>query len=92
MPNDEGGGEVAREALFDLAVNRALSYALRLELVLEDATALQAGLELWYLKTRFAYRIPLEEVVGALKSYPGGDRFWRGGRAGGWHSGHAPRP
>ena len=81
-----------RDALFDLAVNRALTYALRLGLALEDTAALRSGLELWYLKTRFAYRIPLEDVVAALKSYPGGDCFWRGGRAGGWQRGSTPKP
>ena len=86
-----------RDALFDLAINRALTYALRLGVALEDAEALHTGLELWYLKTRFAYRIPLEEVVGALRTYPdthssSGEHFWRGGLAGGWHAGQAPKP
>ena len=31
-----------------------------------DAHALRAALELWYLRTRFAYRVPLDEVVAAL--------------------------
>ncbi len=88
---------MSREALFDLAVNRALTYAQRLGVALDDAEALRAGLELWYLKTRFAYRIPLKEVVGALQSYPdthssSGDCFWRGGRRGSWHAGQAPKP
>lgn len=81
-----------RDKLFDLAVNRALSYALRLGVRLDNAEAVRSGLELWYLKTRFAYRVSLEEVVGALQTYPGGDHFWRGGRLGGWHFGQAPRP
>lgn len=81
-----------RDALFDLAVNRALTYARRLGVALDDAAALQAGLELWYLKTRFAYRIPLEEVVVALQTNPGGSYFWRGGHAGGWQRGPSPRP
>ncbi|CAN5846594.1 hypothetical protein BH24DEI2_BH24DEI2_14340 [soil metagenome] len=73
-----------RDALFDLAISRALTYALRLGLAVGDTAALRGGLELWYLKTRFAYRIPLDEVVGALQTYPGGDCSWRGGHAGGW--------
>ena len=72
-----------RDALFDLAVNRALSYALRLGLPLDDDKALYGGLELWYLKTRFAYRIPLEDVITTLQSYPGEGR-WAGGKEGGW--------
>ena len=72
-----------RDALFDLAVNRALSYALRLGLPLEDDKALYGGLELWYLKTRFAYRIPLDDVVATLQSYPG-KGSWQGGQEGSW--------
>ena len=75
---------MARETLFALAVNRALSYSLRLSLSFEDAENLSRGLELWYLKTRFAYRIPLAEVVSTLQTYPGEGYFWHGGRTGGW--------
>ena len=74
---------MSRDALFDLAINRALSYALRLGLPLEDSRALYGGLELWYLKTRFAYRIPLDDVVATLQNYPG-EGFWQGGREGSW--------
>ena len=73
-----------RDALFDLAVERALSYALRLRLDLSDARALREDLELWYLKTRFAYRISLDEVVSVLQRYPGAGQCWRGGKAGAW--------
>lgn len=73
----------AREALFDLAVARALAYAQGLGLALDDPEALRRGLELWYLKTRFAYRVPLAGVVAALARYPGGGR-WRGGPGGTW--------
>ena len=80
---------MAHAPLFDLAVNRALVYARRLGL---EGEGLRAGLEPWYLKTRFAYRVPLEEVVGALQSYPGGDHYWMGGENGRWVTGRNPRP
>ncbi len=77
-----------RTELFDAAVNRALVYALRLGLPLsdreKDREKLRGGLELWYLKTRFAYRIPLETVVATLQDHPGGDHYWRGGKTGSW--------
>ena len=79
---------MSRAELFDAAVNRALVYALRLGLLLgdseKDKEKLRVGLELWYLKTRFAYRIPLETVVETLQSHPGGDCHWVGGRTGSW--------
>ncbi len=73
-----------RTELFDAAVNRALVYALRLGLPLGDREKLRVGLELWYLKTRFAYRIPLETVIATLQSHPGGNCCWRGGGTGSW--------
>lgn len=78
----------AREALFELAVARALAYAQGLGLPLADPAALQRGLTPWYLKTRFAYRVPLEGVVAALTRYPGAGR-WRGGPDGCWIEGGA---
>jgi hypothetical protein len=81
----------ARAALFDLAVRRAAQYALRLGLLARrgaDVDALRLGLEPWYLKTRFAYRVPLEDVLAALLALPEGadpERArWRGGAEGGW--------
>ena len=73
-----------RTELFDTAVNKALTYALRLGVPLDDPGKLKGGLELWYLKTRFAYRVPLEDVVSALLSYPGSDCRWAGGETGCW--------
>lgn len=73
-----------RPELFDAAVSRALSYALRLGVPLSDEAKLRAGLEVWYLKTRFAYRIPLADVVTVLAQYPGPDHRWRGGAEGRW--------
>lgn len=83
-----------RDALFDAAVNRALEYATRLGIRHDDAGALRQGLEVWYLKTRFAYRVPLEEVLGALGSCPNPTYHWQGGREGSWQppSGRAPAP
>jgi hypothetical protein len=78
---------VARDELFELAVNRALTYARRLRLDFGSAERLSAGLEVWYLKTRFAYRIPLTEVVATLMTHPGtagAGWQWRGGPGGGW--------
>lgn len=83
-----------RDALFDLAVNRALAYAQRTRALqrAEDPVGLQRELELWYLRTRFAYRVPLEEVVHALLHHPGGEAHWAGGRDGGWRAGPPPTP
>jgi hypothetical protein len=72
-----------REALFDLAVNRSLSYAKSVGLELDDKEKLRQGLELWYLRTRFAYRIPLQDIVSALQRYPGQGK-WDGGKDGVW--------
>lgn len=79
------GGD--RSELFDLAVARALTYVQRARVAdLSDEGALHRALEVWYLKTRFAYRVPLAEVVRALGGYPeGGEGLrWVGGPTGGW--------
>ncbi len=59
-----------RAELLALAVTRAATYLDRLRPGWRQAPpppAETAGLlELWYLRTRFAYRVPLEEVVAAL--------------------------
>lgn len=89
---DGGEAHGARDALFDLAIRRAAQYAARLGLLerRDDADALRLGLETWYLKTRFAYRVPLEDVLVALIALPEGadpERArWRGGAEGGWSS------
>jgi hypothetical protein len=85
------------DALFDLAVNRAASYLARLGLLGTgaDAQRLFEGLELWYLKTRFAYRIPLETVITVLLSYPVSSEtpyHWRGGESGKWYPGSPLTP
>ena len=81
-----------RDALFDLAVNRSLVYAERLGVLRQDGERLKGGLELWYLKTRFAYRIPLQTVIEILQTYPGGEHYWTGGQEGAWQEGRNPRP
>lgn len=83
-----------RVELFDLAVNRALAYARRTR-ALERAgevPALTRELELWALRTRFAYRIPLEQVAERLLSAPAGEVHWQGGPDGSWRPGPSPRP
>jgi hypothetical protein len=74
---------VERGELFDLAVNRSLSYARSVGLELNNKEKLEQGLELWYLKTRFAYRIPLDDITQVLESYPG-TGTWTGGTDGMW--------
>ena len=80
---------MAHAPLFDLAVNRALVYSRRLGL---EGEGVRVGLEPWYLKTRFAYRIPLDKVVETLQSYPGGEHYWTGGEDGRWVAGQNPQP
>jgi hypothetical protein len=74
---------MARDTLFDLAVNRALRYAKGLKLPLHNKDELKIRLEVWYLKTRFAYRISLDDIVDALTTYPG-QGVWLGGKLGEW--------
>ena len=81
-----------RDALFDLAVNRSLIYAERLGMLHRGEARLAEGLELWYLKTRFAYRVPLDVVVAVLQTHPGGEQYWIGGMHGRWQEGRNPQP
>lgn len=95
-PGDVAGAGTGdpRADLFDLAMNRALTYARRTR-ALERARAPRAlarELELWALRTRFAYRVPLEEVAARLLAAPDGEVHWAGGPDGGWRDGPAPRP
>ena len=75
---------MAREELFDLAVARALGYATRTGPLPDTHEEMHAALEVWYLKTRFAYRVPLDDLIGALLAWPGAGTAWRGGRGGSW--------
>jgi hypothetical protein len=72
-----------RNALFDLAVNRSLSYIQSLGIEAKDKDILKQRLEVWYLKTRFAYRVSLDDIVEVLQSYPG-TGTWAGGKGGMW--------
>jgi hypothetical protein len=72
-----------RDALFDLAVNRSLSYAQSLGVDFQNKDKLRERLELWYLKTRFAYRVPLDDIIEVLQTYPGSGK-WLGGKDGMW--------
>lgn len=94
-PGAAGGasGEV-RDALFELAMNRALTYARRTRALerVREPRALARELELWVLRTRFAYRIRLEQVAARLLTAPDGEVHWSGGPDGGWRDGPAPRP
>jgi len=78
-----------RSALFDLAIERALSYAKKLGLIDAKGIKKPDELEIWYLKTRFAYRIPFNDIKNILASYPNNDAIWRGGKNGKWTSGNA---
>lgn len=80
-PDGEAGTGAVPEALFDLAVNRA-------------ALARRGSpLESWHARTRFARRIPLEEVRKALASKPeAGEWHWHGGKDGSWRAGKARFP
>lgn len=84
----------ARDDLFDLAVNRALSYARRTRALerASDTHGLARKLELWKLRTRFASRLDLEAIALRLLDAPDGDVHWHGGPSGGWRVGPPPRP
>lgn len=78
-----------RDSLFDLAMNRARAYLLHgypNYNSWDDEAKLEQRLHAWYLKTRFAYRIPLSNIVAKLPSYPkdGELYLWQGGENGDW--------
>jgi hypothetical protein len=76
---------VAREAIFDLAVNRAASF--------ERGAGSSTSLEIWHAKTRFASRVELPLIRAALETRPTqGHWFWSGGEAGAWQPGKAQTP
>jgi hypothetical protein len=75
----------ARDAIFDLAINRAASFL---------RGAGQYGLlEVWHSKTRFASRVELELIRVALEQRPkDGEWHWAGGEFGSWQTGKARTP
>lgn len=77
---------MSRDRLFDLAVERALAYAVRVGALREgcEPGEVVAALEVWYLRTRFAYRVPLVTVAEKLCSRPGPGYRWHGGPNGAW--------
>jgi hypothetical protein len=75
----------ARDAIFDLAINRAASFL--------RGAGQNANLEVWHSKTRFASRVELELIRAALEQRPPtGEWFWAGGESGTWQAGKAPTP
>ncbi|NBC22116.1 MAG: hypothetical protein GVY21_01430 [Gammaproteobacteria bacterium] len=86
--------EPPRDALFDLAMTRALAYARRTRALERsaDVASLRRELELWALRTRFASRVDLDAVAARLFGAPSGEVHWRGGPDGGWRAGPPPRP
>ena len=84
----------APHALFDLAINRAFATLAGLGLAgLGRGPAAGGALAEWHARTRFARRIPLEQVRRCLESRPaGGEWHWKGGPEGGWAAGKAAFP
>ena len=88
----ERGAFGERGALFDLAVARADAYLRRARPPRAgDPAGLRRALEVWALKTRFASRVDLDEVVRALRLRPPDPvepaarrPRWRGGPSGSW--------
>ena len=75
----------ARDAIFDLAINRAASFL--------RGAGQNANLEVWHSKTRFASRVELELIHAALEQRPVvGEWYWVGGEIGAWQIGKAPTP
>jgi hypothetical protein len=73
------------DAVFDLAVNRAATF--------QRGAGVNADLESWHARTRFAARVPLRAIRAALESKPlEGEWHWSGGERGAWRSGKAKTP
>lgn len=81
----------SRDSLFDLAVNRASEAQARIAPARGPAE-LRRALEVWFLRTRFAYRVPFEDVMRALEGRPSGPVHWEGGPSGGWRPGPPSLP
>lgn len=75
----------ATDALFDLAVNRAV-------LLLRMGPA-EKVLPAWHARTRFARRVNLQDILHALAQKPtSGAWHWTGGKNGRWQAGKAAFP
>ncbi len=61
--------------LFNLAINRANIFVLRAGI---------AKLPEWHARTRFAVRVPLQNILSALEKKPIGNVVWQGGKNGNW--------
>ena len=77
----------APDGLFDLAINRAANLLRGLSLA-----GREAALAEWHARTRFARRVPLEQVRDCLNVRPDGEWHWQGGRSGTWQPGKAAFP
>jgi len=75
-----------RDALFDLAVNRASSYVQRLDSYhhVTDEGEMVKLLEAWALRTRFASRFDLRAIARILLEKPADGSQWAGGEDGAW--------
>ncbi|GGR05592.1 hypothetical protein [Deinococcus ruber] len=87
----------APDALFDLAINRAATTLAGLGYFgLGQRPGLQqaaAALSEWHARTRFARRVPLEQVLRCLELRPDGREWhWEGGPEGEWRAGRAAFP
>lgn len=75
----------APEAIFDLAVNRAVAFV--------RGAGSSVKLEAWHARTRFASRVSLGAIRAALETKPAdGEWHWSGGPSGSWRPGRARTP
>ena len=92
--------QVSREKLFDLAINRSLSFNKKMgKFKVSTSTksgfcVLEADLLSWHQQTRFAYRVSLEAIVRCLNAVPDikHDYYWLGGPEGDWFEGKTSQP
>jgi len=89
-----------REKLFDLAINRSLSFAKKMgklrvvDTSQENNLIEESDLLNWHQQTRFAYRIPLLTIVQCLNALPDTEKeyCWLGGETGAWIEGKTSQP
>nr|WP_293912067.1 hypothetical protein [Deinococcus sp.] len=75
------------DGLFDLAINRAANLLRGL-----PSAGRAAALAEWHARTRFARRVPLEQIWHCLDARPDGEYYWAGGPDGTWQPGKAAFP